>query len=74
MFEQLFRPASTVEVYRTAPLVDSRLRYLTHWLKLGATRTTLRKIACNQALSPARDRRQHGRNTSTRVMMGCVKS
>ena len=28
----------------------------------------------NQALSPARDRRQHGRNTSTRVMMGCVKS
>ena len=31
-------------------------------------------IRVYQALSPARDRRQHGRNTSTRVMMGCVKS
>ena len=48
MFDQLFRQASTVEEYRTAPLVDGRLRYLTHWLTLGAQRTTLRKIASNQ--------------------------
>ena len=32
------------------------------------------ELSGNQALSPARDRRQHGRNTSTSVMMGCVKS
>ena len=48
MFEQLFLTASTVERYRTAPLAGERLRYLTHWLRLGAKRTTLRKIACNQ--------------------------
>ena len=50
MFEQLFGSASTVERYRTAPLVGERLRYLTHWLRLGAKRTTLRKIACNQVV------------------------
>ena len=48
MFEQLFGSVSTVEQYRTAPLADSRLRYLRHWLKLGAKRSTLRKIAGNQ--------------------------
>ena len=48
MFEQLFRHAGTVEQYRTAPLADCRLRYLTHWLKLGAARSTLRRIAGNQ--------------------------
>ena len=48
MFEQLFRPADTVEQYQTAALVESRLRYLRHWLKLGAKRSTLRRIAINQ--------------------------
>ena len=48
MFEQLFRPADTVEQYRTGALVESRLRYLRHWLKLGAKRSTLRRIAINQ--------------------------
>ena len=38
MFEQFFRSADTVEQYQTAPLVESRLRYLRHWLKLGASR------------------------------------
>ncbi len=40
MFEQLFGSVGTVEQYRTAPLADSRLRYLRHWLKLGAKRST----------------------------------
>ncbi len=44
----LHRNLHTVEQYRTAPLADSRLRYLRHWLKLGAKRSTLRKIAGNQ--------------------------
>ena len=48
MFEQLFRPADTVEQYRTGALVESRLRYLRHWRKLGAKRSTLRRIALNQ--------------------------
>ena len=48
MFEQLFRPADTVEQYQTAALVESRLRYLRHWRKLGAKRATLRRIALNQ--------------------------
>ncbi len=48
MFEQFFRSADTVEQYQTAPLVESRLRYLRHWLKLGASRSTLRMIAINQ--------------------------
>ena len=48
MFEQLFRATDTVEQYQAAPLVESRLRYLRHWLKLGAKRSTLRKMAINQ--------------------------
>lgn len=48
MFEQLFKEAGAVERYQTVPLVESRLRYLRHWLKLGAKRSTLRKIAFNQ--------------------------
>ena len=48
MFEQLFRTADTVEQYQTAALVESRLRYLRHWRKLGAKRATLRRIALNQ--------------------------
>ncbi len=48
MFEQFFRATDTVEQYQAAPLVESRLRYLRHWRKLGASRSTLRKIAINQ--------------------------
>ena len=48
MFEQLFRATDTVEQYQAAPLAESRLRYLRHWLKLGARRSTLRMIAINQ--------------------------
>ena len=48
MFEQLFRETATVERYQTAPLVESRLRYLRHWRKLGAKHWTLRKIAFAQ--------------------------
>ena len=48
MFEQLFRAPDTVERYQAAPLAESRLRYLKHWLKLGASRSTLRMIAINQ--------------------------
>ena len=48
MFEQLFRATDTVERYQAAPLVESRLRYLRHWRKVGARRWTLRMIAINQ--------------------------
>ncbi len=81
MFEQLFRHAGTVEQYRTAPLADCRLRYLTHWLKLGAARSTLRKIAGNQVEvvrlldrpdSPACHRRSAGYRQQPLAALGVV--
>ena len=49
MFEQLFGSVSTVEQYRTAPLADSRLRYLRALAQVGS-----------QTLDPAQDCRQSG--------------
>ena len=45
MFEQLFTDGSTIERYRTAPLLDERLCWLEHCAESGARPNTLRKIA-----------------------------
>lgn len=48
MFETLFNGRKTLETYRTAPLLDSRLRYLEHLAETGARPPTLRGIAMAQ--------------------------
>ncbi|MYA89683.1 MAG: tyrosine-type recombinase/integrase [Boseongicola sp. SB0662_bin_57] len=45
MFERLFTDGSTIERYRTAPLLDERLRWLGHCADSGARQCTLRSIA-----------------------------
>ena len=48
MFEELFTHGSTIERYRTAPLLDERLCWLGHCAESGARPKTLRKIASHQ--------------------------
>ncbi len=48
MFETLFSRASTVAAYQSAPLLEQRIRYLSHSEQCGAPRYTLRAIAANQ--------------------------
>ncbi len=48
MFEKLFTEPRTVERYRAAPLAKQRRRYLEHLAASGASRLTLRQIACDQ--------------------------
>ena len=48
MFETLFTDGSTIEKYRTAPLLDERLRWLEHCAESGARPHTLRRIASCQ--------------------------
>ena len=48
MFEELFSVPHTIERYRTAALVEDRLRYLQHLKDTGARRRTLRDNAVNQ--------------------------
>lgn len=48
MYAELFTNGRSVERYLTAPLLDERLRYLTHCAAYGAARPTLRNIACYQ--------------------------
>lgn len=50
MFAHLFKRPNAVERYRTAPLAESRLRYLQHCAEGGATQRTLRKIAAYQLI------------------------
>ena len=47
-FEQLFKGADTVQRYLAAPLVRSRLAYLSHRAAQGAKPSTLRGIAAFQ--------------------------
>lgn len=47
MFDDIFFPR-TAEMYRAAPLVEERERYLVHLRAIGATRSTLRKCANDQ--------------------------
>ena len=48
MFEKLFIDGPTIERYRTAPLLDERLRWLEHRAESGARSDTLRKFASCQ--------------------------
>ena len=48
MFEDLFTDGSAVRSYRTAPLLEERLRYLEHLSQTGARPYTLCRIAANQ--------------------------
>lgn len=48
MFEKLFSRAATIAAYLSAPLLEERLRYLSHSEQCGAPRFTLRSIAANQ--------------------------
>jgi site-specific recombinase XerD len=50
LFAQLFKRPSAVERYQTAPLAESRLRYLRHCAEEGAAQRTLRKIAAYQLI------------------------
>ncbi len=51
MFEFLFAQSSAVARYRSAPLLEERIRYLAHCNQTGVRLETLRKIASHQ-LSP----------------------
>ena len=48
MFEDLFVDRSTIARYRSAPLLDERLSYLTHCEQAGLLPDTLRAIAAGQ--------------------------
>lgn len=48
MFELIFTRPSTITQYRSAPLLQERLRYLAHCEQIGIKPETLRKIASHQ--------------------------
>ena len=48
MFESLFAQRSAIARYRSAPLLNERLRYLAHCQQIGIKPETLRKIAFHQ--------------------------
>ena len=50
MFEDLFSQPWTIESYRTAPLVEERLRYLRHLADSGARPHTLERMAATQVV------------------------
>lgn len=50
MFYHLFQRPHAIKRYLTSPLLESRLRYLTHCAKQGAVQTTLRRIAIYQLI------------------------
>lgn len=45
MFDQLFTSPRAIECHSTSPLLEERLRYLTHCAARGSTRSSLRHIA-----------------------------
>ncbi len=45
MFDQLFKSARAIARHSTGPLLEERLRYLTHCAARGSTRSSLRLIA-----------------------------
>lgn len=47
MFDQLFKRAHTINRHSAAPLLDERLRYLTHCGSQGITRSSLQSIAAH---------------------------
>lgn len=48
MFSQLFSRPSAVLRYTSAPLLEARLRYLSHCAAQGATTATLKRVALHQ--------------------------
>jgi hypothetical protein len=44
MFEFLFAQSSAIARYRSAPLLEERIRYLAHCKQVGIKLETLRKI------------------------------
>jgi len=48
MFEALFTRRHTIARYRSAPLLDERLRYLRHCAQGGARQVTLCGVAAHQ--------------------------
>ena len=48
MFEELFTEPGTIRRYRNAPLIEYRIPYLQRVAESGATRRTLRRLACDQ--------------------------
>ena len=48
MFEDLFVDRSTIARYRSTPLLEERLSYLTHCEQAGLLPDTLRHIAAGQ--------------------------
>ena len=48
MFEFLFAQSSAIARYRSAPLLEDRIRYLAHCKQIGIKLETLRKIASHQ--------------------------
>src|ERR1700730_12121741 len=47
MFDQLFNRAHTLNRHSAAPLLDERLRYLTHCAAQGSTKSSLRSLAAH---------------------------
>ena len=45
MFDQLFKSPRAIARHSTGPLLEERLRYLTHCAARGSTRSSLRLIA-----------------------------
>ena len=50
MFRRLFQRPSAIKRHLTSPLLETRLRYLTHCAEQGAVQTTLRIIATYQLI------------------------
>jgi len=50
MFHQLFQRPRVVKRHLTSPLLEARLRYLTHCAEQGAVKSTLRAIARYQLI------------------------
>ena len=74
MFEKIFTHRGSIERYRTAPLVEQRLRYLQHCEESGAKRTALRHLARNQlTLITLLDLTKHDRLTVSQVEAGVKK-
>ena len=75
MFEKIFTQRLAIERYRTAPLVEQRLRYLQYCGEYGATLSTLRKAAWTQlCLIPLLNLTKRDRLTVSQVKAGIKKS
>ena len=74
MFEKLFTRRYTIERYRTAPLVEQRLRYLRHCEETGTKRTTLQNAAAKQlSLITLLDLTKRDRLTVSQIEAGVKK-